>query len=121
MTWEVLPMVIDTHQLYDFTWDSDGGQVLQALTTYASCLVGITSLLQDVLRCVMALACSSCAAAAAADICAISVEASRPENMPAGCSTEQHHGLYMVSRLAVSKYIHACRMMGLVASIWLQH
>lgn len=39
MTWEVLPMLVDPEQTYDFTWDSDAGQVLQALTTYAACLV----------------------------------------------------------------------------------
>lgn len=38
MTWEVLPMLVDPEQTYDFTWDSDAGQVLQALTTYAACL-----------------------------------------------------------------------------------
>ncbi len=42
MTWEVLPMLIDTTQDYDFTWSSDGGQVIQALTNYATCLVQMT-------------------------------------------------------------------------------
>lgn len=37
MTWEVLPMTIDPGQTFDFTWNSDGGQVIQALTAYASC------------------------------------------------------------------------------------
>ena len=32
-------MIIDTTQDYDFTWSSDGGQVMQALTNYAACLV----------------------------------------------------------------------------------
>ena len=45
MTWEVLPMLIDTTQDYDFTWSSDGGQVIQALTNYATCLVQIRSTL----------------------------------------------------------------------------
>ena len=40
MTWQVLPMIIDTVQTYDYTWDSDGGEVIKALTTYATCLVG---------------------------------------------------------------------------------
>lgn len=39
MTWQVLPMLVDPEQTYDFTWDSDAGQVIQALTTYAACLV----------------------------------------------------------------------------------
>lgn len=37
LTWQVLPLAIDPDQNYDFTWDSDGGQVIQALTAYASC------------------------------------------------------------------------------------
>ena len=40
MTWQVLPIIVDPNQTYDFTWDSDAGQVIQALTTYAACLVG---------------------------------------------------------------------------------
>ena len=44
MTWEVLPILIDTLQTYDFTWDSDTGQVIQALTTYASCQVTVVPL-----------------------------------------------------------------------------
>lgn len=38
MTWEVLPMIIDRMQEYDFAWSSDGGQVIQALTNYGTCL-----------------------------------------------------------------------------------
>lgn len=45
VTWEVLPMIIDTTQDYDFTWSSDGGQVIQALTNYATCLVQLTPIL----------------------------------------------------------------------------
>lgn len=44
VTWQVLPMVVDPDQSYDFTWDSDAGQVIQALTTYATCLVRHSSL-----------------------------------------------------------------------------
>ena len=40
VTWQVLPVLIDLNQTYDFTWDSDAGQVIQALTAYATCLVG---------------------------------------------------------------------------------
>lgn len=35
-------MIVDTTQDYDFTWSSDGGQVIQALTNYATCLVHMT-------------------------------------------------------------------------------
>lgn len=41
VTWEVLPTLVDPEQTYDFTWDSDAGHVIQALTAYATCLVGL--------------------------------------------------------------------------------
>ena len=45
MTWEVLPVLVDPDQSFDFTWDSDAGQVIQALTSFATCLVSYTSVL----------------------------------------------------------------------------
>ena len=39
MAWEELPMIIEPSQEYDYTWHSDGGEVIGALARYASCLV----------------------------------------------------------------------------------
>lgn len=39
LAWEELPMIVDPSQDWDYTWNSDGGEVIGALAHAAYCMV----------------------------------------------------------------------------------